>query len=124
MKRYAGIVITGVLFLAIVGTAYNHFIGPNIAMACGCSGSGSPGGADYVPQRRGSSGSFAQNPYLTKEQAYDIVANHVSKLNPSLIVGKINDAGSFYEVEIVSDGNEVIQRLGVDKQSGRLMLLN
>jgi hypothetical protein len=61
---------------------------------------------------------------LTKEQVYDIVANHVSKLNPSLKVGKIDDAGGFYEVEIISDEKEVIQRLGVDKQSGRLMLIN
>ncbi len=123
MKRYVGIVITTVLFLAIVGT-YNLFIGPNHAVACGCGGSGSPGGGDYVPQRRGSSGSLAPSPSLTKEQAFDIVANHVSKLNPNLKVGKVNDAGGFYEVEIVSDGNEVIQRLGVDKESGRLMLIN
>jgi hypothetical protein len=123
MKRYVGIVITAVLFLAIMGT-YSLFIGPNQVMACGCSGSGSPGGGDYVPQRRGSSGSLAPSPSLTKEQAYDIVANHVSKLNPNLKVGKVNDAGGFYEVEIVSDANEVIQRLGVDKESGRLMLIN
>ncbi len=121
MKRYVGIIIMGVLFLAIVGTAYNHFIGPNDARACG---RGRSGGGDYVPQRRGSSGSLAPSPSLTKEQAYDIVANHVSKLNPSLKVGKIDDAGGFYEVEIISDENEVIQRLGVDKQSGRLMLIN
>ena len=124
MIRYVGIVITTVLFLAIVGTAYNHFIGPNHAMACGCSGSGSPGGGDYVPQRRGSTGSLAPSPSLTKEQAYDIVANHISKLNPSLKVGKIDDSGGFYEVEIISDENEVVQRLGVDKQSGRMMLIN
>ncbi len=122
MKRYVGIVITGVLFLAIMGTAYNHFVGPNHARACG--GGGRSGGGDYVPQRRGSSGSLAQRPSLTKEQVYDIVDNHVSKLNPSLKVGKIDDAGGFYEVEIISDEKEVIQRLGVDKESGRLMLIN
>jgi hypothetical protein len=121
MKKNVGIVITTVLFLAIVGIAYNHFIGPNHARACGV---GRSGGGDYVPQRRGSSGPLAQRSSLTKEQAYDIVANHISKLNPSLKVGKIDDSGGFYEVEIISDENEVVQRLGVDKQSGRMMLIN
>ena len=121
MKRSIGMVIAVALFLAVVGTAYNHFTGPGQASACGW---GNSGGGDYVPQKRGSTDKFAQGPSMSKEQAYDIVANHLSKLNPSLKVGTINDAGGFYEIDILSSDDELIQRMGVDKQSGRLMLIN
>lgn len=60
----------------------------------------------------------------SKEQAFDIVSNHIRKLKPDLRVGQINDAGNFYEAEILSTDNEVVQLIGVDKQSGRLMLIN
>jgi hypothetical protein len=45
-------------------------------------------------------------------------------LNPSLKVGQVNDAGSFYEIQILNSTNDVVQRLGVDKQTGRLLLIN
>jgi len=32
--------------------------------------------------------------------------------------------GFLYEVEVVDAGNEIVQLLGVDKRSGRLILLN
>ncbi len=121
MKRYVKKIIPGILLLATLGFGYTFYMGPSSADACG---TGRAGGEDYVPQRRGPSGPIAQGPLVTKEQAYDIVTNHVKRLNPSLEVGPINDAGSFYEVDILSDKNELVQRLGVDKQSGRLMLIN
>ncbi len=121
MKKSVKKIITGILLLATLGFGYTFYMGPSHADACGY---GRAGGEDYVPKRRGPSGPIAQRPLVTKEQAYDIVTSHVKRLNPSLEIGSINDAGSFYEVDILSDKNELIQRLGIDKQSGRLMLIN
>jgi hypothetical protein len=120
MKRQVRIIITGFLFLATMG--YTLFVGPDPASACRMRNWGSPGGGDYVPKWRPPTGSF-DGPSLTKEQAFDIVANHIKKFNPNLQVGQIKDAGPFYEVEILSDGREVVERLGVDKQSGSLQPL-
>lgn len=122
MKRYVGIVIAGVLFLAIAGIGYDHVAGPSHANACGW---GRSGGGDYVPQKRGpTTGSLSTKPFLTKEQAYDVVENHVRKLNPALKIGQIIDAGSFYEANVLAENGEVVQRLGVDKESGQIMLIN
>jgi hypothetical protein len=51
------------------------------------------------------------------------VANHVKRWNPELEVGDIKDAGNFFAAEILSPENEVMGRLAVDKQSGRLMII-
>jgi hypothetical protein len=67
---------------------------------------------------------MAQKQALSEEQAKDIVANYVKRLNPKLEVGKITDNGGFYEAEVIGEDNEVIQLVGVDKQSGRLIVLN
>jgi len=123
MKRVVNAVSTSVLFLTVLGLAYLLLAGPDPVSACNW---GSPGGQDYVPQKRApGGGETAYNaPSMTKEQAYDVIASHIKKVNPNLSIGKINDAGSFYEAEIISENNEVVERLGVDKRSGRLILLN
>ncbi len=121
MKRPVRIIIVSVLFLAVIAFGITPFMGPNHASACGV---GAKGGESYVPQRRGPTGPLAQRLSLTKEQAFEIVSQHVKRLNPNLEVGRINDAGSFFEAEIISKENEVIQLMGVDKESGRLMLIN
>jgi hypothetical protein len=77
-----------------------------------------------MPQAGFPSGQQAQRPALTQEQVRQIVTTHIQKLNPGLNVGKINDAGSFYEAEILSRENEAVQLLGVDKFSGRIMPIN
>ena len=120
MKRYGRILITAILFLAIAGGGSFFLIGPQNAEACGY---GNSGGGDYVPQRRGFSGDTAKSA-LTEDQAHEIVANHITRLNPDLEVGEIKDAGRFFEAEILSKDEEIIQLLGVDKFSGRLMLLD
>jgi hypothetical protein len=98
------------------------FLLPSAALACGY---GNSGGADYyTPQR--------QNPYATSQpataisadQAKDLVTRQITKLNPNLSVSKVNDAGSYYEVEIVNNKNEIVQVLGVDKTTALLSLLN
>ncbi len=143
MKKHVKIFITGILFLAIMGLGSIPFMGPDPANACGggkgpkytpqkrgsmelqnaprvggaCGyGAGSPGGGDYAPQKRTSAG----RPSMTKEQAYDIVSSHVKKLNPALEIGDIKDAGKFFEAEILTEGKDVVDRLAVDKRSGRL----
>ena len=121
MKRNVSSFLIGIFFMAIIGFALIAFTGFDHANACG---TGSPGGQDYVPQRRGPTGPLTQRPALTIEQAYEIVANHIRRLNPSLKVGQLNDAGSFYEAEILSQNDELIQRMGVDKLSGRLMFIS
>ncbi|MGW8304070.1 MAG: hypothetical protein ACWGNO_18470 [Desulfobacterales bacterium] len=98
-----------------------NFVGLDLANACGW---GQGGGQGYVPQRRDQNGFLAQKQPLTQEQAKDIVANYVKRLNPNLTVGNVKDNGSFYEAEIIAEDNEVIQLVGIDKQSGRLIILN
>lgn len=121
MKPYVKSIVTVVFFLAVLGVAVTSFTGLTPANACGW---GSSGGKDYVPQRRGDPGLLARNPALTKDQAREIVTNHIRRLNPDLKVGQISDAGSFYDVEILSKGEELVQRMGVDKINGRLMFIN
>jgi len=112
----------GILSLAIFGFGFLVFTGHQPAEACGWGGSGGQG---YAPQQRGNQmGPLASKPAITQEQAFDIVSNHIKRLNPDLRVGQVNDAGNFYEAEILSTDNEVVQLMGIDKQSGRLMLIN
>jgi len=123
MKLFLKIFFAGILLVTLVGIGHIFITGPHHASACGWN-SGAAGGGDYVPQRRESTGPIAQKSFLTKEQAADLASNHVKRLNPSLKVGQINDAGSFYEIQILNSTNDVVQRLGVDKQTGRLILIN
>ena len=53
-----------------------------------------------------------------------MVANQVKKLNPDLRIGRLQDAGSYFEAEVLGANGEVVQRLGVDKESGRIILIN
>ncbi|MHC4106181.1 MAG: hypothetical protein ACYSR9_14655 [Planctomycetota bacterium] len=119
MIRLTKPIITGSLILAIA--LLINFVGIDIANACGW---GQGGGQGYVPQRRDSNGFMAQKQALNEEQARDIVTKYVKRLNPNLEVGKLKDNGSFYEAEIIAEDNEVIQLVGIDKQSGRLIVLN
>ena len=122
MKKYSKKLAFGILGLAIFSFGFLMFTGNQPAQACGCNGSGGQG---YAPQRRGNQlGPLASKPAITQEQAFDIVSNHIKRLNPDLRVGQVNDAGNFYEAEILSTDNEVVQLMGVDKLSGRLMLIN
>jgi hypothetical protein len=124
MKKIAAVVVGGLVLLAILGLAYSNFGSSGHALACG-GGWGASGGGNYVPQRRGPSDSFAsRTPALTEEQAHNVIANHINKLNPDLKVGEMQDAGSYYEAEVLGANGDVVQRLGVDKESGRMILIN
>ena len=119
MKRLGKSLVMGIVVLSIV--AMTQFVWIDIADACGW---GRSGGGEYVPQRRDSGAFLTQKSTVTQEQARDIVTNYVRRLNPDLEIGKITDNGGFYEVEIIAESKEVVQLLGVDKRSGRLILLN
>ena len=119
MKRRIKPILTGSLIVAIA--LLINFVGSDIANACGW---GQGGGQGYVPQQRDQNGYLARKQPLTQEQARDVVTNYVKRLNPKLEVGKITDNGSFYEAEVIGEGNEIIQLVGIDKQSGRLIILN
>jgi hypothetical protein len=129
MRNYKRGLITAVLFSTVILGAYFGLGGPQGAGACMMGGA--PGGGDYyMPQRRNMpqgqfpAGQMAQRPAIAQEQARQIVTTHIQKLNPDLNVGKINDAGSFYEVEVLSRENEIVQLIGVDKFSGGIMPIN
>ena len=119
MTKKIRTIILGISILALTGMV--NLIAVDIAGACGW---GQSGGGDYVPQRRDSSGFLAKKSDVSEDQARDIVSKYVKSLNPNLEIGKIKDNGGFYEVEIVNEGQEIVQLLGVDKRSGRLILLN
>ena len=53
-----------------------------------------------------------------------MVSNHVKRLNPDLKIGRLQDAGSYYEAEVLGANGDIVQRLGVDKESGQMILLN
>ena len=119
MTKKIRTMIIGASILALTGMI--NFIAVDIAGACGW---GQSGGGDYVPQRRDSGRFLAKKSDVSEDQARDIVTRYVKRLNPDLEIGKIKDNGGFYEVEIVDGGQEIVQLLGVDKRSGRLILLN
>jgi len=120
MSRIAKLTKIFILFLTIIGVF--SFAAIDFAQACGWDRQG--GGQGYVPQRRDQNGFLAQKQVVTQDEARDIVSNYIKRLNPKLAIGNITDNGGFYEAEIIGDDNQVIQLVGVDKQSGRLVLLN
>jgi len=121
MKKLLKIFISGILFVAMIGFSHIFISGPSKANACGV---GAQGGESYVPQRRGPTGNLAQKSFITKEQAFEMVSRHIKRLNPNLKIGQLNDAGRLFEAEIVTQNNEVVQLIGVDKETGRLLLIN
>ena len=121
MKRYiVGIAVVGILSLGVMGFVSAPFMGLTHSNACN---TGKAGGGDFVPQQRSQVGSYFNRPALTKAQAYDVLANHVKKINPDLEIGEIKDGGGFYEAEILSEEKEVVERLAVDKKSGQLRVI-
>lgn len=97
-------------------------LSPAAVLACGY---GNAGGADYyTPQRQTPFASNQVATAISPEQAKKLVSKQITKLNPDLKVGKVNDAGSYYEVEVVNGKNEIVQVLGVDKNRALVSLLN
>lgn len=121
MKRAIGVILVLVAVGAVIGVGPHFGMGMHHAAACGW---GAGNGQGYAPQRLASGSGYTAKPALTEQQARQIVDNHIKSLNSELNVGQFTDAGEFYEAEIVSPDHEVVQVLGVDKHSGRLILIN
>ncbi len=119
MRKLSKTLVMAIAILSMA--AMTQFVWTDIAAACGY---GQSGGSGYVPQRRDSDGFLANKSPVSEDQAREIVSGYVKRLNPDLEIGKVTDNGGFYEVEVVDAGNEIVQLLGVDKRSGRLILLN
>ncbi len=109
--------------IATLATALMLLVPATNLLACGW---GSQGGADYVPQRRGGDQQqkVAQQRPLSADEAQHIVRQYVSPINPNLIIGKPNDAGPYFEVDLQSQDGETVQVIGVDKYTGRLQPLS
>lgn len=118
MKRSTLMAVIGGLTLFALAVVFHPSLMPHAANACNW---GRPGGQDYAPQGGSTVGPLAKGPGLSKEQAYDVVQQHIRRLNPDLQIGTLNDAGSYFEAQIVGENGEVVELLAVDKQSGRLI---
>ena len=108
--------------LIIVGSvfSFNHMGVMDEALACN---TGTPGGGDFGPRARYRPTPSRSAEGVTQNQAYDILSDHISRLNPNLEVGKGIDAGTHYEFEVLVDGKRV-DRLAVDKSTGLIRLVN
>lgn len=67
--------------------------------------------------------SASAEPARTVVAARDVVARMLRERAPSLLVGGVLDAGQSYEVEVVTSRGSLVDRLLVDKASGRLRSL-
>lgn len=124
MLRTRTLKTTFVLMIAsLVGILAFQFSTPSMAGACGYNNSGGEG---YAPQRRDTGRFFSKSnrPTMTEKDARKIVSKHVTRLNPELKVGQVVDNGAYYEAEVTNKEERVIQIVGVDKDSGRLLLIN
>jgi len=119
MKIYLKSVFTSLgIFSLLAGALYMVPLN-NDALACGYNSSG---GEAFTPKQQ-KSGVY-NNASLSKEKAVEIVASHIQRLNPDLKVGNVNDTGPLYEAEILSGDDEILQIIGVYKNSGRLVVIN
>lgn len=111
--------IPRIAMMAALAAAFLLLVPATNLLACGW---GAKGGADYTPQRRGDvqSQQLTQRQPLNAEQAQQIVRRYVSPINPDLIIGKPNDAGAYFEIDLLSKDGETVQVIGVDKYTGRI----
>ncbi len=90
------------------------------SFACGYKNAG---GEAYAPQQKGSN--YFNKSAISQDKAVEIVTQHIQRLNPDLKIGSINDAGPMYEAEILSGvDEEILQVIGVYKQSGQMVIIN
>ena len=56
---------------------------------------------------------------LEEKDARAILENYITNMkNPNLQLGKINDAGTTFEAEILTKDNSLVDRIMVDKKTG------
>ena len=113
--RRLSIIIAIIAALIILGSV-------STLLACGY---GSQGGADYVPrQQNPQQQQITKGQPISSDQAKEIVSRYIKPVNPQLAVATPNDAGPYYEVDLIGKNGETVQVLGVDKFTGRIQVLN
>ncbi|MDP2647259.1 MAG: hypothetical protein Q8P24_20185 [Desulfobacterales bacterium] len=120
MKKYTGRGVRYFFIATILALGMILVTGALSAYACS---PGKPGGEEYTPQRRDAERS-GDGSILSKMQVLDIVAGYLKRINPALRIGQVRDAGRYFVAEVLTEAKEIVQRLGVDKQTGRIMLVN
>jgi hypothetical protein len=82
------------------------------------------GGTDYgmAPQCNDNEPRYHQNQtYLDKKGAEKVFEDYLNaRHNPNLKLGKIKDEGSSFEAELLTQNNSLVDKLLVDKNSGRM----
>jgi hypothetical protein len=86
-------------------------------MGPGMMWGGGPGYGPHYPQQ------YQQYPQLQKpldeKDAKEIAENYLRNMrNPNLKLGKMKDAGSAFEAEIVTKDNSLVDKLLIDKVTG------
>jgi hypothetical protein len=91
--------------------------GPGYGMGPGMMGPGYGYGQQYGPQY-GRQYQQSQNP-IDKNQAKQEVENYLSSMrNPNLKLGKIEEKGNGYQVDIVTKDGSLVDKILVDKNTG------
>ncbi len=115
--------LASAIVLAIIATAaFSFTLMGAVGDAWACN-TGTPGGGDFGPRARYQPSPSRSGEGVTQNHAYDILSDHISRLNPNLKVGKGLDAGTHYEFEVLVDGKRV-ERLAVDKSTGLIRPVN
>ena len=105
------------------GGGRSYRMGPGYEMGPGMMGPGWKG-RGMGPARRGPG--YWQQPLqergqLEEKDARSIVENYIrSTRNPNLELGKLKDAGNVFEAEIVTKDKSLVDKVLVDKNTGRL----
>ena len=61
--------------------------------------------------------------YLNRKSAEKIFEDYlISKDNPNLKLGKIKDEGSFFEADLLTNDNSLVDKLMVNKDTGRMRI--
>ena len=111
-------VFIGVALYSVEGNAQmGPGYGPGYGMGPGMMGPGYGYGQQYGPQY-GRQYQQPQNP-LDKNQAKQQVENYLSSMrNPNLKLGKIEEKGNNYQVNIETKEGSLVDKILVDKNTG------
>ena len=108
----------------MMGQGYGMGYGMGSGMMGGGSGSGStmmgPGHGQQYGRQNAPQYQQPQKP-LNENQAKERVENYLqSKNNPNLKLGKIEDKGNAFEANIVTKNGSLVDKILVDKDTGRM----
>ncbi len=118
MMALGVLALAGVLSVTVAGES----------SACGansvCGPWGAPGGGDFAPGGFNAPQRFSGDKQISQDQARQIVSRFIGRLKGNLTIGRIEDKGRYYEVEILTENKKVFDRLAVDKSTGLIRPLS